>query len=302
MPFTKVKYITKEPIKAIDFLQNRLKYDNKKAQRILSRLRVVQDDNIIRSGGILKAGEFEIYEFVPITKGLKPLFVTEDFAIFDKPSKVLIHPNGRHCSYTILDEVQYHFGKSANIVNRIDYETSGLVVCSLNKWSEVILKEMFEQRKFSKKYLVIVKGKFGQIGKEIVIDIPIKNAKADIRVLMKTCSLDEGGKPSITKATPIKYDKNRDLTLLDIKLLTGRQHQIRVHLHSLGFPILGEPLYGQEYEFCDAYLRKTLSEEERIKKTGANRVMLHSNYLEFEYKNRLYKIKSYQNFNFDIVK
>jgi len=301
MPFKKVKYQVKEPIKAISFLQNKLGYTNKQAQKILSRLRVVQNNKIIKPGKNLDSGEVEIYEFVPITRGLKPLFISQEFAIFDKPSQVLVHPNGRHSPYTLLDEVKYHFGNNANIVNRIDYETSGLVICSTNKWSEQELKFMFQSRDIKKKYLAIVKGKFGVLGKEIVIDTPIKNAKAQIGVLMTPSTIEEGGKQCMTKVTPISYDKHKDLTLLDIKLLTGRQHQIRVHLYSLGYPILGEPLYGQDYDFCESYLTKTLDKQLRLKQTLANRLMLHSYYLEFRYKNYIYKIKSKQNFNFDIV-
>ena len=297
MPFIQKSYDIKEPIKATHFLENTLKYSSKQAQKMLSRFRIIQNEEIIKAGNSLQSGQVQIVEFVPITKGLKPIFVTEDFAIFDKPSPLLVHPNGRHSSYTLLDEVKYHFGSNANIVNRIDYETSGLVVCSLNKWSEQELKINFEQRNITKKYLAIVKGKLGNIGEEIIINTPIKNAKNEIRVLMKTCTIDEGGKESLTKVIPIQYDESKDLTLLDIQLFTGRQHQIRVHLYSLGFPILGEPLYGHDYEFCDSYLRKTLSDEIRLEKTGANRVMLHSNYIEFEYKNRVYKIKSKQKFN-----
>jgi len=304
MPFIQKSYEIKESIKASLFLQNHLKYSDKQAQKMLSRLRIVQNEQIIKAGQSLKIGQVQIIEFVPISKGLKPIFINDDFVIFDKPSLLLVHPNGRHSDYTLLDEVKYQFGKYANPIHRLDYETSGLVVCSRNKWSEAELKIQFEDRNITKKYFAIVTGDIAKdnLQKEILIDTPIKNAKSDIRVLMKTALLEDGGKPSLTKVIPIKYDKAKDLTLLEIELFTGRQHQIRVHLHSIGYPLLGEPLYGHNYEFCDSYLRKTLSAKKRVEGTGANRVMLHSDYIEFEYKNRVYKIKSKQNFNLEMVK
>ena len=69
---------------------------------------------------------------------------------------------------------------------------------------------------------------------------------------MKTCQKEEGGKESITIIKPIKYNKEKDLTLIEAIPLTGRQHQIRVHLHSIGHTILGDPIYGKSPYLWDA--------------------------------------------------
>ena len=82
------------------------------------------------------------------------------------------------------------------------------------------------------------------------------------------------------------------MTLIEVIPLTGRQHQIRVHLHSIGYTILGDPIYGIDDVNAENYLNKTLSKEDRFKITGSSRLWLHANYLEFIYKNITYKIYS----------
>jgi len=109
--------------------------------------------------------------------------------------------------------------------------------------------------------------------------------------------IDQKGKYAKTAFTPIYYDYDRDITLIEALPQTGRQHQIRVHLYHAGFPIIGDPIYGVDFKIADAYLNKNLSIEDRIKYTGAKRLMLHAHSLEFEYKN-LYKIISKSSFTF----
>ena len=128
--------------------------------------------------------------------------------------------------------------------------------------------------------------------KELKIDKNIDKEGLLIGVKMKTCQKEEGGKESITIIKPIKYNKEKDLTLIEVIPLTGRQHQIRVHLHSIGYTILGDPIYGIDDVNAENYLNKTLSKEDRFKITGSSRLWLHANYLEFIYKNITYKIYS----------
>ena len=95
---------------------------------------------------------------------------------------------------------------------------------------------------------------------------------------------DENGKESTTIIKPLKYNEQRDITLVEALPLTGRQHQIRIHLHSIGHTILGDPIYGIDDENAENYLNKSLSSEDRFEVTKSHRLWLHANYLEFEYK------------------
>ena len=108
---------------------------------------------------------------------------------------------------------------------------------------------------------------------------------------MATCNNDEG-KESITKVKPVKYNEEKDITLVEVTPITGRQHQIRVHLYSIGHKILGDPIYGIDDNIAEDYLNKNLSPEDRIKATKSHRLWLQANYLEFSYDKVIYKIYS----------
>lgn len=222
------------------------------------------------------------------TRGLKPLHVFDEFAIFDKPSNLVIHPNSKKTEYSLLDEIRHHFGENANQAHRIDAETSGLVIVGLNDRAINDLTTMFENKEYKKSYIAIVRG---EIKEEITVDKNLKKEGKVIGVRMTTCSNDEG-KESITHIKPLKYDKKRNLTLVEVTPITGRQHQIRVHLHAIGHVILGDPIYGIDDDIAEEYLNKTLSEEKRVKDTGSHRLWLQANYLEFEYRGIIYKIYS----------
>jgi 23S rRNA pseudouridine1911/1915/1917 synthase len=164
----------------------------------------------------------------------------------------------------------------------------GLLVGKKKK-SEIELKDMFQEKKYHKSYLAIVQG---EIKEELKIDKALDREGKAIGVRMKVCTQEEGGKESITIIKPIIYDKEKNLTLVEALPLTGRQHQIRVHLHSMGHTILGDPIYGVDDENAENYLNKTLSKEDRFKVTKSHRLWLHANYLEFNYKDVTYKIFS----------
>ncbi len=217
---------------------------------------------------------------------MKALLEFEDFAVFDKPSNLMVHPISKKTEYSLLDEIRYHFGENANLAHRIDAETSGLVLVSKNKKSELILKKMFEEKKYKKLYFALVEGK---IEKSIKIDSGIKKEKGNIGVKMMTT---DDGKDSHTTINPIKYYEDRNQSLVEALPLTGRQHQIRVHLNSIGHRIVGDPIYGVSEKVADDYLCKKLSREDRIELTGAFRLWLHAAYLEFEYKKVTYKLFS----------
>ena len=109
-----------------------------------------ENNQKLQSGQILKCNFLNISLFQGTTKGLKPIFNTKDFAIFDKPSGIMVHPISKDTKYTLLDEIRYHFGEKANLAHRIDMETSGLVLVTKNKISDVFLKTMFEEKKYKK--------------------------------------------------------------------------------------------------------------------------------------------------------
>ncbi len=290
MAFTLRKYDAIKGKKIQLFLIQNLHIEPKTGQRLTSKGRIFDENmNQINAGDEIPTEHIFIAVFEGQTKGLKPLLEFEDFAIFDKPTNLMVHPISKNTSYSLLDEIRYHFGENANLIHRIDAETSGLVIVGKNKKSEIELKDMFQEKKYHKSYLAIVQG---EIKEELKIDKALDREGKAIGVRMKVCTQEEGGKESITIIKPIIYDKEKNLTLVEALPLTGRQHQIRVHLHSMGHTILGDPIYGVDDENAENYLNKTLSKEDRFKVTKSHRLWLHANYLEFNYKDVTYKIFS----------
>ena len=291
MPYVLKQYDVIAGEKVEDFLVDVVKLSETLAHKLLKNARIVDHKNRrLQKGKVLKSGYIKVLIFEPITKGLKPLFQTEHFALFDKPSGLLVHPTVRSTEYTLLDEIRYQFGDEANLVHRIDAETSGLVLVSKNGYAQYVLQEMFAKKEFVKKYKALVEK---ELKEDILIDKKITTSDGLINLKMKT---SQNGKEASTLIRPISYDKTKDQTLVEAIPYTGRQHQIRVHLDAISHRIVGDPIYGLNENFVDNFLNDKIENSERIKTTGASRLMLHAYYLEFTFLNRTYIFCSKQAF------
>ena len=289
MPFVKKKMFAKEKKKAFLFLIDELGYTQREAQRFISKGRVLVDgEKMLKTAGEVE-GWFEFIYFDPITKGLVPNHIDEEFVLFDKPSGVLIHPQTKATPYSLIDELKYQFGRDANIAHRIDKETSGLVLCARNKISEREIKMMFQERDMKKKYLALV---HGHLKEEMCIEAPLLRSRAESAIVRMVVHVHETGKASKTDFKPLEYFPNADMTLVECSPFTGRQHQIRVHLFHVKHPIVGDPVYGQSEENMVKFLDRLLTPEDRIKNSGATRLLLHANELEFNLYNQAYHFKS----------
>ena len=146
----------------------------------------------------------------------------------------------------------------------------------------------FEPAKYAK---FSEKLKFLKDFEGFVIDAPIAPSDefADLKIRMK---ISRDGKEAITLIRPLRYLSDMDASLIECYPLTGRQHQIRLHLFAAGVPILGEPLYGLLREQAEWILDKKMDETERIRTTGAPRLLLHANAICFELGGERYEIKS----------
>jgi len=275
--------------KAFLYLIQELGYTQKEAQRLIAKGRLFVDDKpMTRTAGEVE-GAFEFIYFEPITKGLEPTYEEDEFVVFDKPSGVLIHPQNRYTPYSLIDELKYQYGRDANITHRIDQETSGLVLCAKNKKSEREIKMMFEQRDMKKKYLALVHGRFE---KNMIVEAPLLRAEDESAIVRMVVKVDEKGKVCKTEFKPLQYFQDLNMTLVECSPYTGRQHQIRVHLFHVKHPIVGDPIYGQSEENIIKFLERELDEKERIKNSGAKRLLLHANELGFELYGKTYLIKS----------
>ena len=291
MPYIKKEFKTIKGKKIEEFLTQDIPIDSKLLLTLLEKGKITDENNSrLQKNQTIKSNFIYIIIFEAQTKGLKPIFDSFHFAIFDKPSGIMVHPSSHQLNiYTLLDEIKYLFGDKGSLVHRIDAETSGLVLVAKNAFSDMILKNMFEEKLYTKKYKALVEN---EIKEELIINSPITNDTGLIKLKMKT---DLKGNESTTIIKPISYDKEKNQTLVSAIPLTGRQHQIRVHLNFIGHKIVGDPLYGVDESFADDFLKNKISQEKREEITKAKRLMLQADYLEFKFLDTKYMISSKQN-------
>ncbi|GAA8961205.1 RNA pseudouridine synthase [Helicobacter pylori] len=281
MPFVEEEFEILKPIKALFFVHDVLKCSLKEAQRHLDKQRLKQNQQAVRKSQMIQ-GVVSLIHFRPNKKTQVLVFETKDFGVFDKPPQVYTHPKGYFYHESLLDCIQSHFGKNAHPAHRLDYETSGLVLAGKTLQSAKDLKTLFMQKKVKKTYLALA---HGLVDKNIVIDKPIltpQNIQKDLRIKSKISPL---GKPSTTLVEPLSYNPFLDISLLKITPITGRTHQIRLHLSSVNHRIVGEGLYGVADEEAREYLQ--LKHE-----NNAPLLMLHASSLEFEFKGAIHEITS----------
>ncbi|TKX31154.1 RluA family pseudouridine synthase [Campylobacter estrildidarum] len=287
MPYTKIK-LSNNGKKAFQVLMEALKIPISEAQKLIDKKRLFCDGILVQEKNKILNGIIELIVYENRPKGVEIVFENEDFAVLEKPSGILSHPNGRHCQYSLSDEIWHLWGKQACVAHRLDKETSGLILVAKNKQTQIEFKTMFEKRQIQKEYIALVKG---QIKTNFKIDasIALVNNYNDIKTRMQIC---EKGKKALTEFEILKSYPKDNCTLLLCKPLTGRQHQIRIHLHHAKYPILGDPLYGLEKTQIEAILDGKMNPEERIKITGAKRLCLHAQTLKFNFKNNKFIICS----------
>ena len=280
-------------MKAFLFLIRELGFTQRDAQRYIAKGRLFVDGTMMNDPAGDVEGLFQCVMFEPVSKGLEPIFQTPAFALFDKPSGILVHPQNRHTPYSMVDEIRFRFGPHANITHRIDQETSGLLLAAKNRQSERTLKMMFENRQMEKRYLALVHGKMEN---NLSIDAPLIRRADDSALVRMVVKVHVEGKPSKTDIKVLRYFPEFDMTLVEAKPLTGRQHQIRVHLFHVKHPIVGDPIYGQSEEDIVRFLDKGITDAERLEKSGAKRLLLHANRLGFTFNGVRYDLVSKSDF------
>ena len=260
----------------------------RETQRLIDKGRLTCDGVVVSEKNALLSGEICLIDYETNPRGLKPVFECDKFAVFDKPSGVLSHPNGRHCEYSLNDEIWSLYGREASVAHRLDCETSGLIVVGKDKNAVVNLKKLFENRQVYKSYVALAHGKISE-NLRIEANMDLANDYDDVKMRMRIC---EDGKSAVTEISPIEYFADIDATLVRAVPLTGRQHQIRLHLFHVEHKILGEPLYGLSRPQIEKILDKEMGESERILTTDAPRLLLHSDEISFKFDGVEYKIKS----------
>ena len=185
-----------------------------------------------------------------ISKKMDLNIVYEDdgMLIINKPAGIAVHPSMRHFEDSIASGVKYYFeskgiNKKIRPVNRLDLNTSGLVIFAKNEFIQENLIKQMRTNLFTKEYIAIVTGLLEKDSGRI--EEPIARKEESI---IERC-VSENGKKAITEYEVIS--RIGDNCIVKCKLLTGRTHQIRVHMSYMGHPLLGDSLYGEKSDLIE---------------------------------------------------
>lgn len=223
---------------------------------------------VVKSGYKVRAGDILTADTSPLLTepdaiDLPILFENEDVVVLDKPAGILTHTNSPYrreasvASYIRALVANELGGDRGGIVHRLDRKTSGVIVCAKNQASLSWLQKQFSQRNVKKTYIAVVSGRLTH--REAIIDAPIARNAAK----PKTFHVDPAGKSAQTHYTVIAEQEG--MSAVKLEPVTGRTHQLRVHLAYLGHPIAGDDLYGH---------------------SPADRLLLHAHTLEITLPNR----------------
>ena len=202
----------------------------------------------VRTGDRIKVITSAIIpDIVPQDIPLDILYEDEDILIVNKPKDMVVHPAPGHYSDTLVNAVMFHCKGSLSgingvmrpgIVHRIDKDTTGSLVICKNDLAHEKIAEQLQDHSINREYVAIVTGVIENDNG--IIDKPIKRSTADRRKM----TVDDDGKRAVTHYEVIeRYDK---FTFVKCRLETGRTHQIRVHMASIGHPVAGDELYGNK--------------------------------------------------------
>lgn len=220
-------------------------------QRLIKEGHVTVNGQVAKASAPLKAGDLvsasqppqPASELLPEAMPLQVIYEDDDVAVIDKPAGVIVHPGAGRRNGTLANAFVARWpdlvagsALRPGIVHRLDKDTSGLMVIAKNEASYLDLTRQIKAREVLKEYLALVKGELRPSRGRI--EAPIGRDPRN----RKRMTVIEGGRPAITEYRVLEYIG--DCSLLEVTLLTGRTHQIRVHMAAIGHPVLGDTVYS----------------------------------------------------------
>ena len=234
--------------------KNTAKYTRSFIGKMIEENLVLYNGKPSKASTKMKAGDrIELFEKEPeplAVKGeeipLEIVYEDDDLMVINKPRGMVVHPAPGHTSGTLVNAVLSHAGESLSsingvlrpgIVHRIDKDTSGLILVCKNDFSHKALAKQLEEHSITRRYHAICSGRLKE--EQGTVSAPIGR---DEKNRKQQAINYKHGKEAITHYRLLENLQNA--SLLECRLETGRTHQIRVHMKSIGHPLLGDPLYG----------------------------------------------------------
>ena len=221
-------------------------------QKLFEQQRITADGKVLsKNAKPMSAVEVQVLLPAPQPAEAQPqdipldiVYEDEHLLVVNKPKGMVVHPAPGNPDGTLVNALMYHLAQLSGIggemrpgiEHRLDKDTSGLLMVAKDDETHKALSEQLSARTMEKHYYAVVAGVMKE--QEGVIDTPIARSKND----RKKMAIDPLGRPSRTEWKIVWQEKDR--ALLDIHLITGRTHQIRVHMASIHHPVLGDPIYG----------------------------------------------------------
>ena len=224
-------------------------------QRLLANGQILVNGKKVKASyKVQKGDKIEIEEEEPVEISLKAqnipidiIYEDNDIIVVNKPKGMVVHPANGNPDGTLVNAVMAICKNSLSgiggeirpgIVHRLDKNTSGVIIIAKNDKAHINLSEQIKAHKVKKTYVALVRGIVKE--NEATINMPISRSQND----RKKMAVNREGKNAITHIKVIERFYNHNVTLLEVKIETGRTHQIRVHLSKIGYPIIGDEVYS----------------------------------------------------------
>ena len=225
-------------------------------QRLIKEDKILVNNTKTKSSYKVKIGdEISIEEEKPKEIEIKAenipvpiLYEDNDIIVVNKPKGMVVHPASGNYDGTLVNAIMSICKDSLSgiggeirpgIVHRLDKDTSGVIIIAKNDKAHINLSEQIKNHEVEKTYIALVRGIVKE--NEAIIDMPIARSTKD----RKKMAVSQNGKRAITHFKVIKRYPKDNCTLLEVKIETGRTHQIRVHLSEIGHPIIGDQVYSK---------------------------------------------------------
>ncbi len=236
----------KEILRNKMYLSSRLVTKRKQTKDILLNGNPVKTSQIAYEGDNIILRMDEKSNINPEKGALDIVYEDIDVLVINKEAGMIVHPTKNHQTGTLLNKLIYYASEKGEIykphlVNRLDRDTSGLLIVAKNPYAHYELMKQMEENTIKKHYLALCKGEiinsFGLLDYKI-LDRPVEEERTSIKR-----AVSEEGKIAET-IYKVKEDKG-EIALVELELITGRTHQIRVHMTEMGHPLFGDSLYGE---------------------------------------------------------